>query len=633
MCGIFGSIKLTPDSQLPSFDNFLRAGKLSERRGKDASGVAVCNSHGNYILKHPQRFTDLLRQQRNRFIRQAQSVSKNAILQIGHTRMVTNGSRLNQDNNQPIQRGGVIVFHNGIILNSEKILKAMSQYQRNSESDTEAIIAVYLEKLRSGLAPDLAFVQAAKACEGGNTFVLFDLIHKFFGLYTTTGSLYFIEDKGVIHFASEPRVLDTLVESHIEQTKLLPGFLRTHFINAETFSGPWEHYSTQQDKPSKQTDNNTEAVSLQHFRYSKSSLFGQRRCSKCVIPETYPGITFNANGVCSMCTEVLQPLTPKHSELQAFRRRLSDATSAKPILVPFSGGRDSTYMIYMLSRVWGLPVVAFTYDWGFVTDRARRNISRVCGELGVEHILVAADIDTKRLNVKKNLIAWSHDPDLALVPLFMAGDKQFFKIADQLKQERNCHSVIFGMNRLEQTRFKAELSVSRVPVRSDRTTHHIEVFDKLRMIVYYLIAFAKNYRYINSSILDTTEGFLSFYARKETYENFFDYVDWDEDTVNSINARLGWESSEETDNTWRVGDATASFYNYAYQYSLGFNELDTFRSNQIRSGKISRDDAICFLKKESKPRVMDFNDYAAMVGIPPEELLSYIHKLKPRFLN
>jgi hypothetical protein len=290
-------------------------------------------------------------------------------------------------------------------------------------------------------------------------------------------------------------------------------------------------------------------------------------------------------------------------------------------------------LIYTLSRVWGLPVVAFTYDWGFVSDRARRNISRICGELGVEHILVAADIEMKRLNVKKNIIAWGHKPDLALIPLFMAGDKHFFEIADRLKKERDCHSVVFGMNRLEQTRFKAGLSGSRGPVRSDKTTHHIKLGDKMRMILYYLKSFAQNYRYINSSLIDTIQGFLSFYARKETYENFFDYVPWDESTVNTVNAGLGWESSEETENTWRVGDATASFYNYAYQYSLGFNELDTFRSNQIRSGQISREDAIRLLKEESKPRVMDFNDYAVMVGISSEELLSFIHKLKPRFLN
>jgi asparagine synthetase B (glutamine-hydrolysing) len=77
VCGIFGSVKLAADTQLPRFENFLRAGKMSERRGKDASGMVVSNSQGNYILKHPQRFTQLIEHQRKKFIRQARSDSKN----------------------------------------------------------------------------------------------------------------------------------------------------------------------------------------------------------------------------------------------------------------------------------------------------------------------------------------------------------------------------------------------------------------------------------------------------------------------------------------------------------------------------------------------------------------------------
>jgi hypothetical protein len=36
-----------------------------------------------------------------------------------------------------------------------------------------------------------------------------------------------------------------------------------------------------------------------------------------------------------------------------------------------------------------------------VTDLARRNIARVCGRLGVENIIVSADIHWKRENIRK----------------------------------------------------------------------------------------------------------------------------------------------------------------------------------------------------------------------------------------
>ena len=63
----------------------------------------------------------------------------------------------------------------------------------------------------------------------------------------------------------------------------------------------------------------------------------------------------------------------------------------------------------------------------------------------------------------------------------------------------------------------------------------------------------------------------------------FDYIDWDEKTVNdTIINNYDWEKAVDTNSTWRIGDGTASFYNYVYTLIAGFSENDTFRSNQIR---------------------------------------------------
>ena len=71
--------------------------------------------------------------------------------------------------------------------------------------------------------------------------------------------------------------------------------------------------------------------------------------------------------------------------------------------------------------------ITYTYDWGMVTDLGRRNISRMCAELGVENIIVAADIEKKRENIKKNLSAWLRSPHLGMIIILTAGDKHFFK--------------------------------------------------------------------------------------------------------------------------------------------------------------------------------------------------------------
>ena len=45
--------------------------------------------------------------------------------------------------------------------------------------------------------------------------------------------------------------------------------------------------------------------------------------------------------------------------------------------------------------------ITYIKDWGMVTDLGRRNISRMSAKLGVENIIIAADIALKRENIEK----------------------------------------------------------------------------------------------------------------------------------------------------------------------------------------------------------------------------------------
>ena len=63
-----------------------------------------------------------------------------------------------------------------------------------------------------------------------------------------------------------------------------------------------------------------------------------------------------------------------------------------------------------------------------------------------------------------------------------------------------------------------------------------------------------------------------------------------------------WEKAPDTSTTWRIGDGTAAFYNYVYHLVAGFSEHDTFRSNQIREGQITRVEALALIEPPEDPR-------------------------------
>lgn len=147
--------------------------------------------------------------------------------------------------------------------------------------------------------------------------------------------------------------------------------------------------------------------------------------------------------------------------------------------------------------------VAYTYDWGMVTDLARRNISRMCGQLGIEHTLISADIKTKRENVRKNVLAWLRQPTLGTIPLFMAGDKQFFYYSNLLRKQMNIGITLYSMNPLERTDFKVGFCGINEVGRKQEKHYALALQDRLKMMSYYGWQFVTNPAYINRSLVDS----------------------------------------------------------------------------------------------------------------------------------
>ncbi|MGE0233414.1 MAG: hypothetical protein AB7S46_16675, partial [Flavobacteriaceae bacterium] len=75
------------------------------------------------------------------------------------------------------------------------------------------------------------------------------------------------------------------------------------------------------------------------------------------------------------------------------------------------------------------------------------------------------------------------------------------------------------------------------------------------------------------------------------------------------------EKAPDTSTTWRIGDGTAAFYNYVYHTVAGFSEHDTFRSNQIREGQMSRPEALALIEDENRPRYANIKWYLDAVGL------------------
>lgn len=127
-------------------------------------------------------------------------------------------------------------------------------------------------------------------------------------------------------------------------------------------------------------------------------------CAKCVLPDSFPGIEFDNEGICNYCRHDQLPDDEKKEVYTKKFEDLLDSVRGKhefDVLVAFSGGKDSTYTMYLLAHKYNLNVLAFTFDNGFLSEQARENIIKMSDLCGATSVMVRPSfLKMKKIFVK-----------------------------------------------------------------------------------------------------------------------------------------------------------------------------------------------------------------------------------------
>jgi len=590
MCGIFGLVK--KDSFSNKSKELRTLVSHAEQRGKDSSGIFIRDNRNKYMIYKSDKTIIQL----HNSLKQ-----KQFDLVVGHSRLVTNG----QLDNQPLIYENIIVFHNGIIVNTDLIWNSFSFVPKLS-IDTEIIPVLFKHFIESKFILEDIPKEILKVCKGiVSCAVVLPELGKIC-LFSNNGSLYFGEDENRKVFSSEKFPLKKLGIAKIRQV------FDPIFINIPSSVEEIECISSNNKNDNivpSFSINNTEDKSLKYYEHNLL------RCKKCILPATMPYIQFDSQGVCNYCNNYKSRNIPKKKEIIENLILTYKNNGGSDCIIPFSGGRDSSYALHLAVKELKLKPVTYTYDWGMVTDLARRNISRMCEQLAVENIIVAADIRKKRKNIKKNLIAWLNSPNLGMVSILTAGDKHFFHHIETIKKQTGINLNLWGVCPLEVTHFKSGF----LGIAPDFEEKHVYSNGTLKQLRYQVLRFKamlKSPRYFNSSLWDTLSGeYYRSIKKKKDYFHIFDFWRWDEKKIESTLCSYDWEKAPDTNSTWRIGDGTAALYNYIYYTMTGFTEHDTFRSNQIREGDLSRKEALELVQDENRPRYQNIKWYLDAIGL------------------
>lgn len=156
-------------------------------------------------------------------------------------------------------------------------------------------------------------------------------------------------------------------------------------------------------------------------------------CTRCVMDTTYPGITFDAQGHCSLCNAYEEKKGvigyrkgESEKKLEALVQKIKEDNKDKEydVILGLSGGVDSAYMAYLAHQL-GLRVMAVHVDTGWNMDVAVRNIQRVCDRLSLKLHTITIDWPTMRELQRAYMLSGVANLDVPQDHVFMSAVMKF----------------------------------------------------------------------------------------------------------------------------------------------------------------------------------------------------------------
>lgn len=357
-----------------------------------------------------------------------------------------------------------------------------------------------------------------------------------------------------------------------------------------------------------------------------------KRCASCILPNSSV-ISLNQDGICDICcstdnsakSSVTDPLG-----LDEYIEKIKQRGEGRPYdcVVGLSGGRDSTYLVYLLVKRHALRILVAYYRTPFTSDTIDQNVRRLVDLLQVR--LVEMDISQEyHLRVARQIVnIWRKHPDPVIANLACAPCKlvnyELFRIA----RMHNVPSVIVGSNGFERVQVAASQPRSRSSSTENKESLRARVKLLLRVSYRGIVLLWKNpllWRFtllgIKSAILyiSTNTLYLKLRERGINASSYFQYAPYDEVERDSILRDVGWELPEGCNSSWRADCSFAEFKNYMFSRTIGITYTEAFLSNMIRAGFINRKEALRRLTTEGRRSDRQMQEVCKILDLPYEE--------------
>jgi len=121
-----------------------------------------------------------------------------------------------------------------------------------------------------------------------------------------------------------------------------------------------------------------------------------KSCSNCMLPETYETFVFDSKGVCNVCNnhKYQKSKIDWDKRIKIFEKLVLDfrGKGDYDCIVPFSGGKDSTFVLHEIIVRHKLKPLVVSFDHGFFRKQLTNNIERTLKILGADYLVFRSNM-------------------------------------------------------------------------------------------------------------------------------------------------------------------------------------------------------------------------------------------------
>lgn len=355
------------------------------------------------------------------------------------------------------------------------------------------------------------------------------------------------------------------------------------------------------------------------------------RCTKCVTPETHETITFDNNGVCSIC--IGQEYKQTQINWQEKKKELNELIAQYrgkydyDCIVPYSGGKDSTWTLYYLVKEYGLKPLVVRFDHGFLRPNLNENTKKIQRELGVDfhHFTPNWKVVQKLMLqsfLEKGDFCWHCHTGIASYPMWVAirynvplifwGEPSAeytsyysYEQAEEVDEKRFNRIVNLGINAQDMV-----VRLEGLVDERDLKPYSYPPLKELRRIGYRSVCLGS-------------------------------YIPWDVKTQSKIiSEELGWKGDEVENvpaqyNYEKIECYMQGVRDYIKYIKRGYTRPTHLASIDIRNNRMDREQAFKMIEEYEGKRPASLDLFLKFVGLTEEEFLQIAmsHSIHPYQYN